>query len=265
MNPYMTYPARIKDIIKQTDIDYTFVIEKIKEIEDVKCGQFLQVSIPRHGEVPISVSDYNDSGIELTIRKVGLVTDAIFEKKVGDDLHIRGPYGNYFDPEDYYGKDLVMITGGTGLAPVKYIVNYFHENLDKLNSFKLISGFKSSKDILFKDEFKKWEENLDICLTIDEPEEGWNLNTGFVTEYACDIEIRDIDNMAVIMVGPPPMLRFTGKELLDLGIPERQIWVSFERRMSCGIGKCGHCKIDNTYVCSDGPIFTYDKAVKLID
>lgn len=262
MNPYMTYPVKIKEINKHTEIDYTFVVEKTI---DGKCGQFFQVSVPGYGEVPISISDYNEDEIELTIRKVGHVTDAIFDKRAGDNLQIRGPYGNSFEPEDHFGKDLVMITGGTGLAPVKYIVNYFYENPGKLNSFKLISGFKSSQDILYKDSFEKWEKTMDICLTIDAPEDGWEGNTGFVTNYASELKLPNIDNVHVIMVGPPPMLKFTGIELFKLGIPDEQIWVSFERKMSCAIGKCGHCKINDTYVCLEGPVFKYDKAVELID
>lgn len=262
MNPYMTYPVKIREIIKHTEIDSTFIVEKNI---DVKCGQFVQVSIPRYGEIPISISDYNDEEIELTIRKVGHVTDAIFDKKVGDNIQIRGPYGNGFEVEDHLGKDLIMITGGTGLAPVKHIVNYFYNNLGKLNSFKLISGFKSVEDILFKESFKKWQKTMDICLTIDSPQEGWEGKTGFVTNYASELKLSNIDNVHVIMVGPPPMLKFTGIELFKLGIPEEQIWVSFERRMSCGIGKCGHCKINDTYVCLEGPVFKQDKASELID
>lgn len=262
MNPYMTYPARIKEIVKHTEIDSTFIIEKNI---DVKCGQFIQVSVPGYGESPISISDYNEEQIELTIRKVGHVTDGIFNKKVGDSLQIRGPYGNGFNPEDHFGKDLIMVTGGTGLAPVKYIVNYFNENLHKLKSFKLISGFKSSEDVLFKDSFKRWQDTMDICLTIDSPEEGWQGKTGFVTGYVADLKLSNIHNVDVIMVGPPPMLKFTGIELHKLGIPDEQMWVSFERRMSCGIGKCGHCKIDDTYICLEGPVFKHDKAAQLID
>lgn len=262
MNPYMTYPAEIKKIVKHTDIDYTFFVEKIME---VKGGQFVQVSVPKFGEVPISISDFDDELIELTIRKVGHVTDAIFDKKVGDFLQIRGPYGNNFEPEIHFGKDVIMVTGGTGLAPVKSVIDYFHKNLDKINSFKLISGFKSSQDILFKDSFKEWEKNMDICLTIDKPEEGWMGNTGFVTEHVSKLNLPNIENISVIMVGPPPMMKFTGIELSKLGIKDEQIWVSFERKMSCGIGKCGHCKIDETYICLEGPVFRYDKAAKLID
>lgn len=262
MNPYMTYPAEIKKIEKHTEIDYTFYIEKIV---DVREGQFLQVSVPKYGEVPISISDYTDDLIELTIRKVGRVTDEIFNKKVGDNIYLRGPYGNHFNPEDYNGKDLIIISGGTGLAPVKGVVNYFARNSDRLKSFKLISGFKSSADILFKDSFDSWKDRLDVCLTIDREEEGWDGNVGFVTDYVRKLDYDTLEDIAVIMVGPPPMMKFTGMELTRLGIRDEQITVSFERKMSCAIGKCGHCKIDEVYVCLEGPIFTYDRAVKLID
>ncbi len=262
MNPYMTYPARIKKIKKHTDIDYTFYIEKIV---DVKEGQFLQVSIPKSGEAPISVSSFNEDTIELTIRKVGQVTDEIFNKSIGDNIYLRGPYGNYFKPEDYYTRDLLVISGGTGLAPVKGLINYFYENMDRLGSFKLISGFKSSKDILFKEDFKRWEDRIDCILTIDREEDNWDGYVGFVTDYVKELDIKDLDNLRVIMVGPPPMMKFTGLELKKLGVGDENITVSFERKMSCGLGKCGHCRIDETYVCLEGPIFNYKEAKKLID
>lgn len=262
MNPYMTYPAKIKKIEKHTDIDYTFYIEKIF---DVREGQFFQVSIPKHGEAPISISTFDDETIELTIRKVGIVTDEIFNKTVGDYIYLRGPYGNYFDVEKYFGRDLVIISGGTGLAPVKGVVKYFAENRDKVNSIKLISGFKSSKDILFRDDFKDWEDKIDCILTIDREEEDWDGHVGFVTDYAKNLDTSNLDNLRVIMVGPPPMMKFTGIELNKIGIEDENITVSFERKMSCGIGKCGHCRIDETYVCLEGPIFDYKQGKKLID
>lgn len=258
----MTYPAKIKKIERHTAIDYTFYLEKIF---DLKEGQFLQVSIPKYGEAPISVSTYDDDTLELTIRKVGSLTDEIFNKTIGDSIYMRGPYGNHFVFEDYYGKDLIVISGGTGLAPIKGLVNYFAENPEKVESFRLISGFKSSLDILFKEDFKIWEDKLNLTLTIDRPEDKWEGDVGFVTDYVKALEISELENIAVIMVGPPPMMKFTGIELEKLGIGDSQITVSFERKMSCGLGKCGHCRIDETYVCLEGPIFNYSQAKKLID
>lgn len=261
-NPYMTKPVKIVDIEKHTNIDWTFHVEKDR---DVALGQFVQVSVPKFGEAPISISDFTDDTIELTIRAVGKVTEEIFKKKIGDTLQIRGPYGNSFNFEDFYDKEVILVSGGTGLAPVKGLANHFANNTDKIKSFRMICGFKSAEDILFTRSFEKWEKTVQVCLTIDREEEGWTGETGFVTDHVRELDLQDLEDVSVIMVGPPPMLRFTAKELSNLGVRDHQITVSYERRMSCGIGKCGNCKIDDTYICLDGPIFTYDKAAELID
>ena len=126
MNPYIPFPAEIIKINQQTDIDYTFFV---KSDLKVRSGQFVQLSIPRVGEAPISISDFGDGYIEMTIRKVGKVTDELFEKKPGDFIYLRGPYGNGFRVEDNFGKDLILVVGGTGLAPVKNLINYYYNNL----------------------------------------------------------------------------------------------------------------------------------------
>ncbi len=261
-NPYLPNSAPITKITKETDIDYTFRLAC-----DIKPqnGQFLQISIPRVGEAPISISDFGDGYLDMTIRRVGRVTNDIHELKVGDRLFIRGPYGNGFPIDKYKDKNLIIAAGGTGLAPVKSIVNYFYNNIDELKSFKLLVGFKSPKDILFSDEIEKWKEKIDVTLTVDNGDENWTGNKGLITKYVSQLNIDDMDNTEIIIVGPPIMMKFTGLEFLKLDVPKEKIWVSFERKMSCGIGKCGHCKIDETYVCLEGPVFNYTKAKKLID
>lgn len=262
MNPYAPFPVEIIKINQQTDIDYTFYV---KSDLKVRSGQFVQLSIPRVGEAPISISDFGDGYIEMTIRKVGKVTDELIEKKPGDLLYIRGPYGNGFNVEDNFGKDLILVVGGTGLAPVKNLINYYYNNLDSLNSFRLIVGFKSMKDRLFVEDLAKWGEKFPVNVTLDREEEGWIGSTGFVTDHVKKMVIKDIANTHVIIVGPPPMMKFTALGFSQIGLPQEQIWMSFERKMSCGLGKCGHCKVDETYVCLEGPVFRYDKAVKLVD
>ncbi|MDK2919544.1 MAG: anaerobic sulfite reductase subunit [Candidatus Petromonas sp.] len=261
-NPYLPVSAPITKITKETDIDYTFRLAC-----DIKPqnGQFLEVSIPRVGEAPISISDFGDGYIDMTIRRVGKVTNDIHELKVGDKLFIRGPYGNGFPLEQYKGKHLIIAAGGTGLAPVKSIINYFYKNIDELKRFDLLIGFKSPKDVLFEDEINKWKEKINVTLTVDKGDENWEGNTGLITKYVPDIKIDNMKDTEVIIVGPPIMMKFTSMEFLKLNVPEKKIWVSFERKMSCGIGKCGHCKIDETYVCLEGPVFNYTKAKDLID
>ncbi|SHJ69117.1 anaerobic sulfite reductase subunit AsrB [Tepidibacter formicigenes] len=261
-NPFIPQKKKVLDVIAQTDIDITYKVEFDKEL---KGGQFLQVSIPKVGEAPISVSDFGDGYIEMTIRKVGKLTNEIYNLKPGDYMYLRGPYGNGFPIEKYKNKHLIIAAGGTGLAPVKNIINYFHNNIGEVKKFDLLMGFKSPKDILFKDEIEKWKKNIDVILTVDNGDENWSGNTGLITKYVPKVEIESMDDLEVVIVGPPVMMKFTALEFLRLGVLKEKIWVSFERKMSCAIGKCGHCKVDETYVCLEGPVFNYTKAENLID
>lgn len=261
-NIYLPFKSKIMSITPHTDIDYTFRMEFIGE---VKPGQFFEVSIPKYGEAPISVCEIWDGYVDLTIRRVGVVTDVIHTFFPGDTLFMRGPYGNGFDVNLYKGKELIVAAGGTGLAPVKGIVDYFSSNVEEVENFTLLSGFKSPQDILFKDDFKKWNKTIKTIVTVDKAEEGYEGNTGLITNYVKDVHIENADNTNVIIVGPPIMMKFTVAEFIKNGIKEENIWVSYERKMCCGVGKCGHCKIDDTYICLEGPVFNYTKAKELID
>jgi len=231
----------------------------------VKPGQFFEVSIPKYGEAPISVSGIGEHTIDLTIRRVGKVTKEIFENYVGNHLFLRGPYGNGFDLEQYKQKDLVVVAGGTGLSPVKAVIDYFSENPSSSSHVTLIAGFKSPADILFKEDFERWEKNIDVIQTVDGAEDGYQGKVGLVTKYIPDLSLKHPENTEFIVVGPPIMMKFAVAEILKRGIKEEQIWVSNERKMCCGIGKCGHCKIGETYICLDGPVFNYTQGKKLID
>ena len=144
-------------------------------------------------------------------------------------------------------------------------MDYYYDNFGKCKSFKLIVGFKSPKDILFKDDLKRWSEKLDVIVTVDNAEEGYEDHVGLVTKYIPDLEIKNMDNVSAIVVGPPMMMKFTVREFLKRDLNEENIWVSYERKMCCGVGKCGHCKMDDTYICIDGPVFNYFEAKNLID
>lgn len=261
-NEYIPFISEILEVIEHTEIEYTF---RMEFKGDVKPGQFFEVSLPKYGEAPISVSGIGENYVDLTIRRVGKVTDEIFKNYVGDKLFLRGPYGNGFDIENYKNKEVIVVAGGTGLSPVKGIVDYFSNHKEDCTGFTLISGFKSPKDILFKEDIKTWEKNMNLILTVDGAEEGYTGNVGLVTKYVPELEIKDKENVQVIVVGPPMMMKFTVLEFLKLGIKEENIWISQERKMCCGIGKCGHCKIDDTYICLDGPVFNYVKGKELID
>lgn len=261
-NEYLPFVSEVLDVIKHTDIEYTF---RMSFKGDVKPGQFFEVSIPKFGEAPISVSGIGEDYVDLTIRKVGKVTNEVFTKYKGDKLFLRGPYGNGFDVENYKGREVVIVAGGTGLSPVKGIIDYFSNNPQDATSTRVIAGFKSPKDILFKEDMKEWEKNINFILTVDSAEEGYQGNVGLVTKYVPELKFEDMDTAQVIVVGPPMMMKFTVAEFLKLGMKEENIWISHERKMCCGLGKCGHCRIDDTYVCLDGPVFNYSKGKLLRD
>ena len=261
-NDYIPFSSEILEVIKHTDIEYTF---RMAFRGDVKSGQFFEVSIPKYGEAPISVSGIGDGFVDLTIRRVGKVTNEVFEHYVGDTLLMRGPYGNGFDVENYKGKELVIIAGGTGVSPVRGVISYFADNQDQRQGMTLIAGFKSARDILFKDDFASWRERMNLILTLDSGEETEQHKIGLVTKYIPDLKLENVSKAVAIVVGPPAMMWFSVKGLLECGFKEENIWISHERKMCCGLGKCGHCKVNDTYICLDGPVFNYTKGKTLID
>lgn len=261
-NEYTPFLSRIVKVRKHTEIEYTFTMACEGE---VRPGQFFEVSIPKYGEAPISVSGIGEGTVDLTIRRVGKVTNEIFERYEGDSLFMRGPYGNGFDYEDYRGAELVVVAGGTGVSPVRGVIRYFADHPQERESMTVIAGFKSPEDVLFKDDFADWERKMNLILTVDGAGEGYEGRVGLVTRYIPQMELRDPQAARAIVVGPPAMMRFSVKALLDRGLREEHIWVSYERKMCCGIGKCGHCRIGDKYVCADGPVFPYTVGRELVD
>ena len=261
-NEYVPFLSEVKEVIKHTAIEYTF---RMTYEGDVKPGQFFEVSIPKYGEAPISVSGIGEGTVDLTIRRVGRVTNEIFERYAGDALFLRGPYGNGFNIDDYRGKELVVVAGGTGLSPVRGVVEHFARNPRYTEGATLIAGFKSPADILFEADLKSWEKTINLILTVDSAEEGSPHRVGLVTKYIPELRLKAPEKAAAIVVGPPVMMKFATRGLVDAGFREENIWISQERKMCCGIGKCGHCKIGGAYVCLDGPVFNYTQGKNLID
>lgn len=254
-------PHKIINIIHETKAEYTF---RVQWHGEVKHGQFFVLSIPKIGEAPISVSAQGEGYVEFTIRKVGRLTDGIFGMAEGDTLFMRGPYGNAFPVEEFKGKHLAVIAGGTGLAPVRSMLQYFAAHPEEIKSVHLITGFKDRDCVLFEEDLEHFREKFHTIYCLDNMEaEGFQ--KGFVTSYVKEIPFAEFADYNVVIVGPPAMINFTAKECMNQGVPEEKIWVSFERKMSCSVGKCGHCKINETYVCLEGPVFNYVKAKELLD
>ena len=262
MNPVQPQACTILSVKKESVHEWTF---RVATDAKPAHGQFMQLSIPMIGEAPISVSAQGDGWLEFTIRSVGKVTNVIFQKQAGDTLFLRGPYGKGWPVEQFQGKHLVVITGGTGLAPVRSLLNMLSENPDYVESVHLISGFKTEEGIVFHSELEAWKDKSSTTYALDnDAKEGWR--TGLVTTFVKEIPFTSFNgNYAVVVVGPPPMMKFTGLELMNNGVDAEKVWMSFERKMSCAVGKCGHCRIDEVYVCLDGPVFPYTVARDLVD
>ena len=260
-NIMLPSPHKIISIVKETQAEYTFRVEYHGETQH---GQFFQLSIPKVGEAPISVSGKGEGFVEFTIRKIGRLTQGIFGLQPGDTLFMRGPYGNPFPIDRFKGKDLLVICGGTGMAPVKTLLNHFYDHPDEAKSVHLIAGFKDINCVLFTDELEKFKGKFHVIPTLDNSSAP-GFETGMVTAHIGKIPISEFEDYNVVIVGPPVMMRFAALECMKNGVPEEKIWVSFERRMSCAVGKCGHCKINETYVCLEGPVFNYSRAKDLLD
>jgi anaerobic sulfite reductase subunit B len=262
VNPYRATPATILDIRQETAIDVTY---RVAWDTSPQPGQFYEISLPRIGEAPISVSDFGDGYLEMTIRKVGHVTDRIFALRPGEQLFLRGPYGHGFPLEQFVGQHLVVAAGGTGLAPVKSVIRHFTTHREQVLGLDVVLGFRTPADILFRDEIAAWGQQANVQVTVDRAAEGWTGHVGVITTLFPALALCPLDAVQVIVVGPPMMMKFAVLAFLERGLRKEQIWVSYERRMSCGLGKCGHCKIGDKYVCLDGPVFNFSEAQWLID
>jgi len=254
-------PHKILNVVQETRAEYTFRVAC--EIE-FGHGQFFQLSIPKVGEAPISVSAGGDGWVEFTIRKVGRLTEGIFGLRAGDALFMRGPYGNSYPMETFQNKDLAVIAGGTGLAAVRSLLNHYFSHPDEIRSLHLVAGFRDIDSVLFAEELEAFKSRFHTIYTLDNTKaDGYE--TGPLTEYIKNIHFGAFEDYNVVIVGPPIMMHFATKECLEHGAHDSKIWLSFERKMSCALGKCGHCKINETYVCIEGPTFNYAVAKDMID
>lgn len=228
-------------------------------------GQFVMVSIFGFTEAPISVcSSPSDQGyFELTVRCAGAFTDKLHKLKKGDLVGIRGPFGRGFPIDNMFGNDLMIVAGGLGIVPLRSLIRYIMHNRNDFGNVQILLGCKSSKELLFAEETKEWMKRAEIKFncTVDRADPEWKGNVGLITTLIPGVDINPARTYGIV-VGPPIMYKFVIIELLQKKIPEDQIIVSLERRMRCGLGKCGHCQIEGVYVCQSGPVFTYKELKK---
>ena len=229
---------------------------------DHEPGQFVEVSLLGIGEAPISItsSPTKLGSFELVVRRLGKLTAALHKLEAGDEVGIRGPFGKGFPINALLGKDLLFVAGGLGIVPLRALINYVVENRRDFGNVTILLGCRTPQDMLFGDEVEGWSKRIDVnfSCTVDKADPEWKGNVGLITGLIPGVNLRPFRTFAVV-VGPPIMYKFVIKELLIKGIPERQILVSLERHMKCGLGKCGHCQINGIYCCQEGPVFSYDK------
>lgn len=262
MNPYIPQPIQIIGIREESPEIKTFILNAIMDAEP---DQFLQVSVPGTGECPISISSAPGKYVELTIRKAGKVTTEIHEARVGAYLFIRGPYGHGIPLKEFEGKNINIIGGGSGIAPLRGLIRHVENNRKDFGELRLFFGFRTPRDILFKQEVESWRDEFPTHVSVDAADETWRGEVGLITKLIRDKGVA-ADNAVAILCGPPTMMGLVANLLKEeFGIADRQMWISLERYMRCGIGKCGHCRIDAKYVCQDGPVLNYEVAKHLVD
>jgi len=230
-------------------------------------GQFVEVSVFGVGEAPISISSSPTrpgASFEMCIRNAGNVTGALHSLANGASIGIRGPFGRGFPVEDFLGHDLLFVAGGLGLAPLRSLINYVLDKRKDFGKLTLLYGARTPDDMLFTSEMEKWKasEGFHIETTVDLADGAWGGHVGVITKLFDNLDV-DPAKTTAIVVGPPVMFRFVLKSLLSKGVYESRVYLSLERRMKCGVGKCGHCQVDDVYVCQKGPVFPYTRLRKL--
>jgi len=270
-NAYQPRPVSIIRTLPQIDEHRLFQL-KLEDGSSWKDfghqpGQFVEVSIFGKGEAPISISSPPTrlDALEICVRRAGKVTNALFEMEKGSHLYIRGPYGRGFPVETLKGHKVLLIAGGLGLAPLRSLLLYLLDKRDEFDEITLMYGTNNPNNVLFKYELLGFFDRDDIkyLYSVDRDEEGiWKQYVGVVTGLFDQAELSPHDTYAVLC-GPPIMYKFVLKRLLSLGFPKDHIYMSLERMMKCGIGKCGHCAIGDKYCCTDGPVFPFTELEKI--
>ncbi|MFH1316225.1 MAG: FAD/NAD(P)-binding protein [Candidatus Woesearchaeota archaeon] len=255
---YIPRPYKVTDYVRETTDTFTIKVDmKIKHDP----GQFVQVSIPGIGEAPISICSDSEEYVQLNVREVGNMTKALSKIKKGDTLLIRGPYGKGYPMKDLKGKDVIIIGGGCGVAPLRGVIEYIENNRKNFKDVIMFLGYRSPDDIIFKKDLKVWKKRYKIDMTVDENPKSkfcYDAKTGFVTEALKESKFT-FENKVAFLCGPPIMMKFTINILKGKGLDDDQIFISAERLMYCGIGVCCHCMIHGKYTCLDGPVFRYDE------
>ncbi|MFO7785328.1 MAG: FAD/NAD(P)-binding protein [Thermodesulfobacteriota bacterium] len=259
---YLPRPALVLQSRPMTESDRFFEVRlECKEDLGHMPGQFVMVSIPGVGEAPISVSSSptKKGSFEMIVRRMGNVTQAMHRLQPGDGIGVRGPFGAWFPVDgELKGRDIFFACGGLGLVPLRSAVNYVLDNRGDYGALQLYYGTKCPSDRLCVEELDRWRDRGDVSCeeTVDKADENWSGNVGVITSLMTGLRVEP-DRSAALLCGPPVMFKFVVGALRRAGMKDDHIWLSLERHMKCGVGKCGHCQMSNLYVCQDGAVFRF--------
>jgi len=274
-NPYLPLKAEIAEIVQETtdsDLDVKTYALRLGDgaVMDFMPGQFVEFSIPGVGEAPFGFSSnpLHNETIEISIKRTGMVTDAIHALQEGDSVYIRGPFGNTFPVKELEGSDILFIAGGLGLAPLRPLITYILEedNRDKYGKITMLIAARTPTDFIFFRDYKEWRgvKDVDVTLTIDNEVPNWNERVGFPHNLVQDMAF-ELEKTTAVICGPPIMIKAVSQKLLEMGMPKERILTTLEMRMTCGVGNCGKCNIGHQYVCVDGPVFSLAELEEMPD
>ncbi|HVP58451.1 MAG TPA: FAD/NAD(P)-binding protein [bacterium] len=261
---YKPITSEILEVIEESPTIKTFVLKPSEKIP-FEAGQFMEVTVPGLGEAPFTPSSNPKvtETLEFTIMRAGRVTGVLHTMKKGDTVGVRGPMGKGYPLDLYKGKEILIVGGGVGLAPLRSLFLALTNRLDDFKKILFCYGAKTPQDMIYKplilDQWPRMNPaKIEFRLSVDIGDPTWKGNVGVVTTVVKDLGL-DMAASVAVVCGPPIMMKFATLKLVELGFPDRVIYLSMEKNMSCGIGKCGHCMLGQYMVCKDGPVLTYDK------
>lgn len=272
VNPFIPIVGTLNEVTNLTYDIKLFNIRiddpELRDKFDYKPGQFGFVSAFGVGEAPFGISSVasENNGVEFAVRRVGTVSNALHRLKVGDKVGVRGPFGNFFPLENYKGKDIVIIGGGIGMAPLRPVINTLLKDRENYGDILIINGARSPDDLVFTSEFEKWAKapRTRLEFTVDRGDKNWKGRVALIPAVVKELTPKAANSVTIIC-GPPIMIKFTITELKALGFNNEQIVTTLEGKMKCGLGKCCRCNVGEKYVCKDGPVFTYEQISHFIE
>ncbi len=266
-NIYAPLKAKVDKVIDESPLIKTFVLLPESEFT-FKTGEFIEVTLDGIGEAPFtpSSSPLKTDSIEITVMKTGYVTDRLHLLQPGETIGIRGPFGRGYPLNKFYDKEVVILGGGCGFAPIRSLLYNLIAEKDKLKKVTLCYGAKTPQECIYKP-FVSEIRSIDkfkVLRSVDHADESWDEQEGVVTILLDNLDI-DSSNAVAVVCGPPIMMKFGTLKLMEKGFTEDNIYLSMEKNMSCGLGKCGHCMMGNLFACKDGPVFCYNEIMNFPD